>query len=186
IWAVVVSPLLALYLQNAGPALREQFPSLSYRRRPVEGRIGPILHLALVLLIGFAYITVGARFVNASALREVEAQNFPRVEVAYMREHALPPRVFVSYSWGGYMLWNLFPRYRDYMDSRADTLFNDRILRDYLTMYYAKPRWDATLRHYGIQDVLVERTAPLAQVLAQDSAWRLASHDKLGVVYVRK
>jgi hypothetical protein len=102
-----------------------------------------------------------------------------------MAGHKLPSRVFVSYSWGGYLLWHLFPRYRDYMDSRADTLFNNRILRGYLTMYDARPGWRTTMNRYRIQDVLVERDAPIAQVLALDPGWRLVYHDSVSILYTR-
>lgn len=186
LWAVVISPLLALYLQGAVPALKEQFPWLSYRRRPVEGRIGPILNLALLSLVLVAYLVEGSHFVSARTLRQAERQNYPVGAVAYMRTHHLPARVFASYAWGGYLLWNLFPQYRDYMDSRADTLYTTPILRGYLAMYGGSPEWKSDLDRYGIQDVLIERNAPLTQLLAEDPSWRLAYHDQLSVLYTRR
>src|SRR5436305_14662857 len=106
--------------------------------------------------------------------------------MAYMEGHNLPPRVFASYSWGGYVLWNDFPRYRDYMDSRADTLYNTAILNGYLNIYGARPGWKSVVRKYGIQDVLVESNAPISQVLARDAQWRLVYRDKVAVLYVHR
>ena len=51
VWAVVIGPLVAMYLQAAAPSIREHFPGFTYRRRPVEGKAGPIMSLALLLLI---------------------------------------------------------------------------------------------------------------------------------------
>jgi hypothetical protein len=185
VWAVVLSPLVAFYIQAAFPALREQFPRLSYRSRPVQGRTGPIVNLVLLVLIGVAYVLESTHFVNAQTLRTAETDQYPKAAVAYLRTHDLPQHVFVSYSWGGYLLWNLFPRYRDYMDSRADTLFNNAILRDYLTMYAGKPGWQTTLRRRSVDVVLVERRAPLAQLLALDPGWKRTSQDGVSVLYVR-
>jgi hypothetical protein len=184
VWAVVVSQLLAYYLSMVGPALRPGLTAGIARRRPVT-RTKAIINSILIVLILLVYAAVGARYVNGKALARTERTQFPAGAVHYMAHHRLPPRVFVSYSWGGYLLWHLFPRYRDYMDSRADTLFNNRILRAYVAMYDVRPGWRATLNHYRIQDVLVERTAPIAQALALDHGWRLAYRDAVSVLYTR-
>lgn len=183
VWAVTISPFVALYLQASVPALRELFPNFSYRRRPVRGRVGATLNLVLLALITVVYLVEATHFVNPTTLRQAERENYPTGAIAYMRTHTLPNHVFTSYGWGGYVLWNLFPRYSDYMDSRADTLFNNRILHGYLSAYAAKPDWRTVLRDNHVDLVLVERTAPLAQVLAQDPGWRLDYGDSASVLY---
>jgi len=183
VWAVVISPVLAWYLQAAMPALREQFPRLSYRARPVRGTIGPIMNITLLLLVCVIYPVEAVHFINPKTLRQAETDNYPRGAVSYLQRHSLPSHVFASYGWGGYLLWNAFPRYRDYMDSRADTLYTTKILQGYLTMYAARPGWQTALKANGVQTVLVERTAPLAQMLAREPGWRLAYRDRLAVVY---
>lgn len=185
LWAVVVAPLVAVYLQNATSVVREQFAAPAYRRRPVSPRAAAILNAVLLLLVAVAYAGEATHFVNAKTLHQAEAQNYPMGAIAYMRDHRLPPHVFVSYAWGGYLLYHLYPRYRDFMDSRADTLFDDRMLNAYLTIYGARPAWKATLAAYHVQDVLVEKGAPVAQALAEDNHWRLAFHDNLSVLYTR-
>jgi hypothetical protein len=186
VWAVVITPLVAVYIQAALPALRGQFPRLNYQSRPVNGRLGPLVNLVLLALIVVAYVLESTHFVNAQTLRSAETDQYPKAAIAYMRSHDLPAHVFASYSWGGYLLWNLFPRYRDYMDSRADTLFNNAILRDYLTIYAGKPGWESVLRHRSVDVVLVERTAPLAQLLAIDPAWKRDFQDAISALYVRR
>lgn len=186
LWSVVVAPLLALYLLSTVPVLRELFPRVHYRRRPVGGRVGPLLNLTLLVLVLTAYVVEGTRYVNATTMRQAVTQNYPTGGVAYLKAHRLPPRVFTDYGWGGYLLWNLFPRYRDFMDSRADTLYNNQILNAYLTMDVAAPGWQATLRRYRVQVVLIPRAAPLAQVLAEDPHWRLRYHDAMSVLYQKR
>jgi hypothetical protein len=185
LWAVLVGPLLAYYLQAAVPRLQAEFPRFSYRRRPVRGRIGGILNLTLLGLALIVYVVEGSRFDNATALRQAEVNNYPAGAVSYMRSHQLPRRVYVSYGWGGYLLWNLFPQYSDYMDSRADTLYNTAILHGYLKLYAAAPDWKSVVNTYGINAVLVERYAPIVQVLSQTPGWRLAYRDKISALVVR-
>jgi len=119
VWAVVITPVLAWYVQAAMPALRDQFPLLSYRSRPVRGTIGPIMKITLLLLVCVIYLVEAVHFINPKTLRQAETDNYPRGAVPYLRQHSLPSHVFGSFGWGGYLLWNAFPHYRDYMDSRA-------------------------------------------------------------------
>jgi hypothetical protein len=183
VWAVVVTPVLAFYLQSAGPRLAELFPGVSYRRRPVQGRTGQILNLVLLVMVVVVYLGEGTHYINRTSMKTAENDTFPVTAIAYMKTHHLPPRTFVTYAWGGYLLWNLFPTYRDYMDSRADTLYNKTILDGYLNIYTSGPGWQQTLKRYGIQNILVEPSAPIVQTLALDPAWRVAYRDPGAVLY---
>lgn len=186
VWTVVVGPLVAFYLQRAGSAVGAMFPTRSYRRRPVDPTRGRVFSGVLLLLLAVAYALEGSRFINPSSLRAAETSQYPTGAVAYMQAHRLPKQVFVSYSWGGYLLWRLYPRYRDYMDSRADTLFTTGILRGYLQAYAGKPGWSAMLDRTGIGTVLVETNAPLAQLLALTPGWKLAYKDRIAALYTRR
>jgi hypothetical protein len=177
VWAVVLTPLIAFYVQSAGPALQLEFSRLTYRRRPVRGRVGQILNLVMLLMVAIVYVAEGSHYVNGTALRKAETDNFPTPAVAYMKTHHLPTRVFVSYSWGGYLLWNLSPTYRDFMDSRADTLYNDRILNDYLQIYSAAGNWRTLVHDFRIGTVLVERGAPIVGALAATPGWHVRYED---------
>jgi hypothetical protein len=185
VWAVVLTPIVAIYLLAVGPVLASEFPRFSYRRRPVEGRLGAILNVTMLVLVTIVYLVEASHYVNGEALRAAESSGFPRPAISYMKTHNLPTRVFVSYSWGGYMLWNLYPRYRDFMDSRADTLYTAAILHSYLQMYAAAPDWKRQLTHYRIGTVLVERNAPLVQVLAATPGWHLRYEDSSSALYSR-
>jgi hypothetical protein len=186
LWVVVVTPLLAVYMQAMGPALQEQFPRFRYRRRPLRSRLVPVYNLVLLGLVAILYALEAHTYITPNALQKAQNDNFPTGAIVYMRSHSLPSHVFASYGWGGYLLWNLFPRYTDFMDSRADTLFNTRMLHAYLNAYSGTPGWDAVLKQYQVQDVLIERDAPLAQLLATKKTWRLVYHDSLSVLYTKR
>lgn len=176
-WCVVVAPFLAVYLQGS---------MLPRRGRQMQGKIVPFLNLTFLILVFAVYGTLASRFVNAKALAAAQRGSFPIDAVRYMKTHKLPPHVYCSYSWGGYVLWNLFPQYRDFMDSRADTLFSARMLHAYDAIYAASPNWKSMLRTYHVQDVLVEPAAPIAQVLALSSGWHRVYHDSSAVLYTRR
>jgi hypothetical protein len=178
VWCVLMAPLVALYTQ--------QLFGWSHRGRRLAGGFRSVVNAIFLLLLIVAYVRGASYVVSADTIRQFERSSFPAGAIGYMRSHALPPHVFVSYVWGGYMLWNLFPRYQDYMDSRADTLYTTRILNGYEDMYDAHPDWNTLLHQYGVQTVLIEPNAPLAQVLAEDHSWRLRYHDDQSIIYVHR
>jgi hypothetical protein len=184
VWSVLISPLLAVYLQSAFTALR---PATTARSTTplLRPRTERTLNLTLLLLASALYLVETFHFVNAQALRRSEAAAFPAGATHYLQTHRLPPRTFTSYAWGGYLLWQLYPHYRDFIDGRANTLFDARILHDYLTASTAAPGWQTVLRRYRIQNVLIEPRSPLAQLLAASPAWRLAYHDRTAVLFTR-
>lgn len=187
VWTVVVAPVVGQSLHNAGQRLSaEEFPSLRYRRRPVEGRIGSILNVVLLVCVVLAYAAEGSHYINAAALAQTERTTYPAGAMRYLDTHRLPPRVFNSYAWGGYLLWKGFPRYRDFIDGRANTLYDTAILSDYLAVSTASPAWRDLLARYRVQVVLVEAGSPLAQALVGDQGWALRYHDSVAVVYERR
>lgn len=173
LWSVAISPLLAMYVQDL----------VALQRRATRSPRGAALNLLFLAAIVVVYFAEAAHYVNGSALQRNEQLAYPTRAVAYLRTHPLPPNVFNAYAWGGYLLWELYPKYRDFIDGRAQTTFDSRILRDYLVAYDAAPHWQSVLSRYHVEDVLVPPAAPLAQVLAADPAWSLVYHDRVAVVY---
>lgn len=185
VWVVVVSPLFAYYLQNAGTTLMRTLRPHPRRRRQVSAGRAAILNLVMLLLCLLLYAVEAAHFINPRALQDDEARNFPAGSVAYLQSHSLPSHLLASYAWGGYVVWKLYPRYRDFIDGRANSVFDDHILFEYLDAYSAAPDWKRVLRSHDVQTVILEPSAPLAQALAQDPSWHLRYHDAVSVLYVR-
>lgn len=183
VWSVVVTPVLGLAIQEAAIKL-----GLSGRKQPRPSPRGTRL-MANVVLIGVIvvlYAGIAARYLTSSALRQAEVTTFPAHAVAYMQTHHLPPRVFNSYAWGGYVIWKLYPRYRDFIDGRANTLFDTRILSDYFGIYDASPDYERLLERYRIQDVLVSPGSPIDVLLTRDARWLEVYHDAYSVLYTSR
>lgn len=183
VWSVIVTPVLGLYMQEAAAAL-----GLSGRKRPRPAPHGPRLVANLVLLgvIVVLYAGIATRYLTSSALRQAEVSTFPAHAVAYMQTHHLPLRLFNSYAWGGYVIWKLYPQYRDFIDGRANTVFDTRILGDYFGIYDASRDYERLLRRYRVQDVLVGSGSPIDVVLTRDARWHRVYGDTYAVVYVRR
>src|SRR5947209_4355605 len=135
VWCIVVSPLLAFY---ANAALRgDRAPSSTARKPVLKPRTERTVNAALLVLVLLLYPLEAFHFVSQSALDRSERNAFPVAAMNYMDSHHLPPNTYSAYAWGGYVLWRGYPRYRDFIDGRANTLFDTRILADYMNAFAA-------------------------------------------------
>lgn len=170
LWSVVAAPIAALVLDPIG---RSELP----RRR---GMIAAVAAAAIVAIV-LAYGPIARR-----ALESVEVDYLPAGAAIYLQRVQAPPHLFTTYDWGGYAIWKLWPRYRVFIDGRADTLYGEALLRDYLEVHNGEPRAQEVLDRYGVGTVLVERTSFAAHDLARNPRWQLLYGDPNSVVFVRR
>ncbi|GAC1635680.1 MAG: hypothetical protein NVS4B2_23360 [Chloroflexota bacterium] len=185
VWSVVISPLLAFYIDNAILA-NKRSPHVQKRSGLLSRRTERIVNVTLLAFVTLLFPLEAFHFVTPGALTSSETSTFPAGAMTYMDHHALPPRTYASYAWGGYVIWRGWPHYQDFIDGRANTLFDARILDDYMNAFGAAPSWSSILDRHGVQNVLVNPQAPLAQVVAMSHRWRLVYKDQVSVLYTRR
>jgi len=107
-------------------------------------------------------LVTGLRFVQVVQQQpKTEAENFPKAAVDWLQTHTPAGEIFNSYNWGGYLIWRLYPQYRVFIDGRAD-VYGDAFIFNYMSIYDAKPGWQAKLNDQGIQPFWLKPT-PLWQ-----------------------
>lgn len=184
-FALAAMPLLA---EHAWEWLKRQSWGMRLARPERVDRAGAGLKVLLnVLLFVAAPLALAFIRVGQVAARQAadEARNFPVAAVRFMRENSLPQPVFNEYGWGGYMIWNLYPDYRVYVDGRAD-VYGDEYLEEFLRAHDGVGDWRAPLERARVRTVFVSPDAPLASLLRQDAGWRVAFEDKQAVIFVRE
>ncbi len=148
-------------------------------------RGSPILNaLILILIVLAAAIKVIVPLLPATQAK-AEADILPVDAVNWIVEHRPTGAMFNSYTWGGYLIWRLWPEYPVYVDGRTDLYDNDFLRDDYLDILLARPGFEAKLDRRGIGFVIVEANSLLDTSLLQTARWREAYRDKMAVIYVR-
>ena len=102
--------------------------------------------------------------------------------VEYIRQAMLPGRLFNSYNWGGYLLWEL-PEYPVFIDGRTD-LYNDEIINQWLQVVRGESGWLEALDRWEVRLVLLEPRMPVVSLLPGQGWWLLYA-DGTAVVYGR-
>jgi hypothetical protein len=135
----------------------------------------------LIILILAVLLKVGLDFPLA-ANQEAFRQNMPLDAVAFIKQKSPPGRLFNSYNWGGYLLWEL-PEYPVFIDGRTD-LYNDEVIGEWLQVVRAEPGWQETLDRWEVRLILLEPGMPVVGHL-EEAGWQELYKDQQAVVFSR-
>jgi len=195
LFGIVVTPLIALYLSSSWERVRSRRarPHMSLRcERIVQMRSKSILNAALAGVIAIAVVVAASPNAALAHTLHKQAGEFPAGAVAYIKKNHPAGRLFNSYDWGGYLIWQLYPTVRVYVDGRPD-MYGDAFVDRFVRTWRAQPGWSRTLQDEGVGLVLVEPSSGLGKALSALTApghgrgggWRLLYHDHLYVLYAR-
>lgn len=113
---------------------------------------------------------------------------YPEGAVRYVKANAPVGRMFNIYDWGGYLIWELFPRYTVFMDGRGPDVYPPEFWSEYETVELGKEGWGRVLDKYGVNFILISTGNKLYDLIArlnESDSWRLAYWDFQSMVYLR-
>jgi hypothetical protein len=97
---------------------------------------------------------------------------YPVGAVDYIRRHHLSGKLLLEFNWGEYALWSLYPDCRVALDGRYETVYPDKVCKEYWQFINGRPGWQGFLEHYPPDLVLVDSRAPIYSLLLGEGAWR--------------
>ncbi|TLM63132.1 MAG: hypothetical protein FDZ69_12525 [Deltaproteobacteria bacterium] len=182
--AVALLPLTACAVERALAAL----PAVR----------GPRFRSAGPAAAGLAIVLLGYACVDAWRWRGEEAVNqdsVPRELAEFLDRVPLEGNLFNEYTWGGYLLWKLHPKYRLFIDGRA---IDERAYGDYFTISGASlrdaggtPEYKRLIDDYRIDYVAMHNqmefglVQKLLKYLLADREWVPIYLDASGFVLAR-
>jgi hypothetical protein len=170
VFLIVLAPALAELLARIIPAYRadKEHPALN------------------ATLIFFVVLGTVRFFPSQEELERVLLRDYPQKAVAYLRSHPVKGPMFNEYRWGGYLIRELYPQQKVFIDGRADIYEYGGVLSDYSNIVLLKPDALSSLRKYGVQACLVRKKDAISTLLAASPEWELQYSDELSALFVRK
>jgi hypothetical protein len=104
----------------------------------------------------------------------------------FLGKGEVPAPIFNYMEWGGYLAWELYPRYRMFVDGRFEAR-KVEVWNDYLSVSRGRADWQKTLDRYGVKTLVLNKEFhdDLIPLVAQDTTWRKVYEDKAGIVFTR-
>ena len=117
----------------------------------------------------------------------------PEAAADFVVKENLPPEVFNSFNEGGFILWKLGGKYRDYMDGRSIPFGVEAFEREreLLGSSLDSPRWEREAEKYNLNTIIVQLDSEeiafdQMQDLCNAANWRPVYLDEIAMVLVRR
>ena len=115
---------------------------------------------------------------------QFDRNRFPIAAVNYLAKQNVQGPLLSPDSWGGYLIFRLYPRIRVVIDDRHD-FYGEDFLKSYLKMVRLEPDWQDFIQQHPAAYVIVPKDSPLANILRESSGWQAVYNDEVAVVFLR-
>ena len=180
-FALVATPVLSRHLTAIGSDLWSRKRDLRQVATPARAAINWTL---LALLVALAAVKI-RQPLRRSFNEALQRESLPVGAVEWIEEHQPEGEMFNHYNWGGYLIWQLWPDYRVFVDGRTDLYGND-LLRQYLKVQAAQPGFNDVLKAYDVDWVLMPSGGTLSAQLDHQAEWSEVYRDDLAAIWVRQ
>ena len=183
-------PIFSLF---AAPVLAKHLWAIARERgwdkllSGAEARPSPIkLLINVFLLIAPLVLGVSRIWHFATHQRNYETLRSPVAAVEFLKSQHLSGPIYNRYGWGGYLIYQLYPEYRVYIDGRAD-VYGDQFFAEAMRTYDGTGDWTIPFDRYDIKTVLISPDAPLASLLRNDRGkWKVVYEDNDAIIFSRR
>ena len=138
------------------------------------------------LIIALLPAAVAAYVTARSPVGCVDLTGFPTLSLDRLAAGDKGQRLLTPYNWGGYAIFRLWPKYKVYVDGRAD-VYGKAVLDRLDVLNNLRPGWRNELRKAQPDVIVWPADAPLSQVLDLTGEWRrvaLSPDDEAAAMFV--
>ncbi|HYL12108.1 MAG TPA: hypothetical protein VEV41_03685 [Terriglobales bacterium] len=163
------------------PGLRGFASRMDRMEMGLRGHLWPVL---LLLLSTWICLHQG-RFLGKQVMdAHFDATRFPVQAVEALQQRGERAPIFSLDSWGGYLIYRLYPETKVFIDDRHD-FYGDPYLKDYLKILHVEPGWNQVLDKLGVNVIVVPAKSKLGDALQHDPGWKATYHDEVAKVFER-
>jgi tetratricopeptide (TPR) repeat protein len=173
LFGICAMPVAALGLADAWLWLRTRVPALGSAGARA---LATTATLALGALL-WRHVGIWPDLLGHWTQRDL----YPEAAVRYLNALGPPPRVLNYYNWGGYLMLHA-PGVRVFIDGRANTLYNEQILRDYTEMLSGADGLRARVDAYRAELALLPDSAFATGLQRLAPPWRVIYRDATAIL----
>jgi hypothetical protein len=137
--------------------------------------------LAMVALVGISVASSSSETLGVA----FDSRRQPTAAVVALRESGVQGNLFNELHWGGYLLHELWPSHKVFIDGQTD-FYGEDLTRTFLEVRDARPGWQSVLDQRDVRVVILPPDAPLVRELTRSASWRRLYEDATATVVVRE
>jgi hypothetical protein len=178
---VLLAPAVDDLIGDEWAAVKHRLTWFHEMDRLSQGWVWAVASVALLVSVEFS----GSRLDVRQAGNDFNPSVFPIAAVDAFNGSPPEGNMFNHFTWGGYLLYRLWPTKRVFIDGQTD-FYGEALTREYLKVEAAEPGWETVLDRYDVRWIIVPVNSPLAIQLNQSLAWSAKYKDNTTGVWIRK
>ena len=141
--------------------------------------VAPLVALSAILLLTPA--TRGA--IDTKFTSTYDPRSYPERALALLRGPETN-HIFAEDEWGDYLIYNLYPGKKVFIDGRSD-FYGDEFGERYLDLLNVQHGWQKTLDRYAVDTIVIAPRFALASTLKISRDWRVVYDDGVALIFRR-
>jgi len=133
---------------------------------------------------GYAYKAVD-RYQQSGFKIIVNPKEYPLQAMAFLKANDFKGNLLVSFNWGEYAIWHLYPKCRVSIDGRFRTVYPQSVIDDHFLKGDDAEGWRRTLSKYPADILLVPQQPFFQNLVKENGPWVYVYSDSLSIVFVR-
>lgn len=117
---------------------------------------------------------------------KTDINKFPVKEVEFIKINNIKGNVLTEFGLGSYVSYKLYPDNLIYMDGRYEEVYYDREFDNLMNFEKIENDWQAVLRDYPTEILLIQKTIPVYPTLKKLSDWVKIYEGNLCGVFIKK
>ena len=167
---------LAPWLGKSARSIERFADEMSVLDMPWRAQLASAGALALLVVLCYAPAT------RAAMGAEYSPKRFPTAAVKMLSAAGSSRRIFTTDTWGGYLIYRLYPQTRVFVDGRSD-FYGPEFGEGWIRIIDIKQGWQHQLEQYGVNTVLLPSEAHLTGALRESRNWRLVYEDGTSAIF---
>jgi len=112
---------------------------------------------------------------------EYDPERYPAKALSVLRADPAA-RIFTDDEWGDYLLYNLYPGHKVFVDGRSD-FYGQDFEQKYIEVMEVKYDWEKSLNRYNVNTIVLSTKSALAGAIKESSRWRTIYDDTVAIVF---
>lgn len=120
-----------------------------------------------------------------SPINQFDETIFPIYAVQWVEENPQLGNMFNEFNWGGYLLLELWPEHKIFIDSQTD-FYGEEFVKTYAALLASTPRWEQTLNEFDIEWIIIKPGTPLSTAVLSQPGWTIQYQDSTAVIIAKQ
>ncbi len=142
-------------------------------------------HWRLHLASTAAAVVLALLITNPNAVGKLKAeydpQRYPAKALSVLRADP-GSRIFTDDEWGDYLLYQLYPGHKVFVDGRDD-FYGQDFEQKYLDVMNVKYDWEQYLNRYKVDTIVLSTKSALASAIKESGRWHPVYDDTVAIVF---